>query len=288
MMAALLQSKANLMLYKFRLAIRNEIHEVMSHFGPEKDDEDMFAYLWSLPEAHRHLTPEVPPCKKSKERAKNLIQNTGLLSLTDLYGALRMCNQAVVNAPFPGQCAPAGEDRTQESRPDQTLGTCYATRSEILFKLGFYDKCLSDIERAIQAGYSRKGEMEKRKKKCLQAMSRESYLPYVKEATRDHRNRPREETFHQRFKLYQQSQLGGFILTENFRKSLLSEAEVPKPKLSDPHPNIPTMSRAVSLAYTPEKGRHIVAARDIYPGDYFSCFLIVLRNFISSNKDFVF
>lgn len=258
---------ANVMLYRFRQALRNEMEEVLSHFKPEIEDEDMFAYLWSLEAAHVHLTPDFPSHKKSRVKVNKL---QGLASLSwhegDPHGALRMYNQAVANASNPDQRASAGGPLAQESKPDQTLAECYAARSEVLFKLGFFDKCLSDVERAVQAGYSRKAELEKRKKKCLKAIDRETDLPYVREATRRFRGRPRKETFHERFKLYQQSQLGGYSLSERFRKSLLSEAEIPKLKLSDPHPTIPTMSNAVTLAYTPDKGRHILAARDIYPG----------------------
>ncbi|XP_047473086.1 SET and MYND domain-containing protein 4-like [Penaeus chinensis] len=268
----------NVMLYRFRQALRNKLQEVMSHFEPEEEDEDMFTYLWSLQAAHIHLTPDFPSHKKSRVKAIEL-QNLSSLSWLrgDPHHAMRLYNQAVANAPSPDQCVSEGGARVQISKPDQTLADCYAGRSGVFFSLGFFDHCLRDVKRAVQAGYSRKAELEKWKKKCLNAIGRETDLPYVKEATRRFRGRPRKETFHERFKLYQQSQLGGYSLSESFRKSLLSEAEIPKLKLSDPHPTIPTMSNAVTLAYTPAKGRHILAARDIYPGEL----LFLEKNFCS-------
>lgn len=275
------ENNINKMLSRFRGALRSEMQDVLSRFGPEEEDEDMFAYLWSLEAAHIHLKPHFPSHEKSGVRAKNL-QEEGLVSSCrgDHQSALIKFNQAVSNAPSPGQVAATGGGGgacAQGSRPDQTLAACYASRSEILFRLLFFDHCLKDIERAVQAGHSRKAELAKRKKKCLQAIDRETDLPFVREAVR-FRGRPTKETFHERFKLYQQSQLGGLCLSEGFRKSLLTEEEIPKCSLSEPHPTIPTMSSAVTLAYTPAKGRHILAARDIFPGE-----LLFLENNFSSS-----
>lgn len=273
------------MITKFLKEIKHKLGETMTHFDPEDDEEYMFAYLWGMQEAHRFLTPHVPAAAKSQESAE-VCRSEGnrYYNMGNFETARSLYSKGIMLAPHPclndnsssrGRSTP-GEFSLQDTESIDnrstyedydTLAICYANRSAVHLELGYFDDCLRDIDLAFQAGYPDETKLMKRKVRCLHARGKDDKPSKMEMlAIRHLHGRPREETFHERFRLYQQSQTGGHIFTESFRKSLLSESEVPTSKVSDPHPNIPALSSAVTLAYKPDRGRHIVTARDVYPG----------------------
>nr|XP_027229024.1 SET and MYND domain-containing protein 4-like [Penaeus vannamei] len=273
------------MITKFLKEIKHKLGETMTHFDPEDDEEYMFAYLWGMHEAHRFLTPHVPAAAKSQESAE-VCRSEGnrYYNMGNFETARSLYSKGIMLAPHPtlndnsscrGRSTP-GEFSLQDTESIDnrstyedydTLAICYANRSAVHMELGYFDDCLRDIDLAFQAGYPDETKLMKRKVRCLHARGKDDKPSKMEMlAVRHLHGRPREETFHERFRLYQQSQTGGHIFTDTFRKSLLSESEVPTSKVSDPHPNIPALSSAVTLAYKPDRGRHIVTARDVYPG----------------------
>ncbi|XP_047473456.1 SET and MYND domain-containing protein 4-like [Penaeus chinensis] len=274
------------MITKFLKEIKHKLGETMTHFDPEDDEEYMFAYLWGMHEAHRFLTPQVPAAAKSQESAE-VCRSEGnrYYNMGNFETARSLYSKGIMLAPHPslnensssrGRTTPGGLSLQDTESIDNrstyedydTLAICYANRSAVHLELGYFDDCLRDIDLAFQAGYPDETKLMKRKVRCLHARGKDDKPSKMEMlAIRHLHGRPKEETFHERFRLYQQSQTGGHIFTETFRKSLLSESEVPTSKVSDPHPNIPALSSAVTLSYKPDRGRHIVTARDVYPGE---------------------
>ncbi|XP_047484350.1 SET and MYND domain-containing protein 4-like isoform X2 [Penaeus chinensis] len=119
------------------------------------------------------------------------------------------------------------KDIGHTTTPKRELALAYGNRSAVLFELRQYDYSLLDIDRALQSGYP-----EELKNKLL--LRRNKCFSAL-------------ESGKQKEKL-----VTYFPITEN---------------VMDPSATITGASTALELSYTPEKGRCVVAKRNIRPGE---------------------
>ncbi|XP_064093426.1 SET and MYND domain-containing protein 4-like isoform X2 [Macrobrachium nipponense] len=155
----------------FHAAIGKEaLKEIMSNFSEEESIQGMFRTLWSVQEAHKHLTPKLVFSEKSDEEANRLrgLGNDFLIK-RDLKQALETFTQSIMVASHPDIMSP--EQRS--GKAFETLSLCYARRSAALFELQLYDLCLLDIERANGCP-KLKQELNERQKECLSLLKTSS------------------------------------------------------------------------------------------------------------------
>ncbi|XP_045593479.1 SET and MYND domain-containing protein 4 [Procambarus clarkii] len=235
------QVNIGILFEKLKSRLSNKMSEVMTIMRPENTNEEMFSYLWSLDEAHATLTPVLHPSSKSKDESYvHCKQGDIAYRLHDLVQALSSYNLAILSAPHPDTITDSpknsGKDKYEE------LAQAYESRSVVLYDLKQYTKCSDDIDRALELGcvQSRRKLLD-RKSICLKLISEGKDKAF--DASAEALN-----TFEPCF---------AYINRE-------------PPKLADHNPAIPSLSSAVKLAYTHSQGRHLIADRDINPGDIVS------------------
>ncbi|XP_066953505.1 SET and MYND domain-containing protein 4-like isoform X2 [Macrobrachium rosenbergii] len=143
------------------------------------------------------------------------------------------------------------------------FGKGFANRSAVMLDLGEYEKCLEDIDLALEYGYPEelRPKLEGRRLKCKEAQRQEEASNF--------RHGPRD---------FLDVNLEKRLLQDAFKKVKSAIAQKP-PVLKDPNPCIPALSSSVKVSHWPNKGRGLVATRDIKPGEVLSverAFAVVL------------
>lgn len=271
--------------------------------------KELFAHLWSLPEAHLCLTPKVTPNAKFQIDAENLqAKGDEYFEKGDLEKALECYNLSIMAAPHPskplgiglsqngtkshssfiwqeqhGIYLNEGTDRTppvclhHEDEKFETLVLGFVKRSAVLFAMEEYETCLYDIEAAIRCGCSAKWRsvLAKRKLKCLMAMDEVSISKQLSETPLELENVDVLQEIHDTQAHTELSQLTRDKPEYSFESNRFPlNDQLPffyhnpeKPKLLKRNPTIPSLSDAVTMKYTSSQGRHLVATKDINPGN---------------------
>ena len=247
-------------------------NDVAAHFGPTATLDSMFKYLWSRPEAQQELLP--PPgnlyINRKGELEAEKFRNEGnrLYREKKLEQALLAYNYSILAAPHPGL------DGEIVGSQHEGLSLAFANRSAVLYEMAQYNYALADAERALAYGYpsSKRHRLHERRAKCLQAMGK------VKEA-----NAVLEETLTALATLALDEEVTAAKNSISKLKSKCNNKQNTSPALlryqhvfytGQPHPppvsqpqsDLPCLSDAISIQYTPIRGRHLVANRDIKPG----------------------
>lgn len=210
--------------------------------------EEMFTLFWDLPAAHRCLVPvEGSGCGKNEE-ASDLFRTEGnnRYRMNDLEGALKLYNLCIMMAPHPNlpQSVPpqtsCNNDKDATAKPEtkeaygdkyKTLACGYGNRSAVFLRMKDYDKCLADIDRALQYSNSSlmKEKLLDRKERCLKAQTEDS--------------------------------------SKDIEPMVFSLNGTAPPVLAGRSRAVPAFSSVLKVANSPKRGRHIVATRDIPPGE---------------------
>ncbi|ERE67968.1 SET and MYND domain-containing protein 4 isoform X3 [Cricetulus griseus] len=160
------------------------------------------------------------------------------------------------------------------SRPNtEDISLCYANRSAALFHLDQYEACLEDIVRAGMHGYPERlqPKMMLRKAECLVNLGRlqearqtvihlESSLNAKPTLVSSSHQILQRNLHHLKVKIREKENL-----PETFPKALTRAFE--DMALGEENKQISGASLSVSLHTDPLKGRHLVAAKDILPGE---------------------
>lgn len=148
------------------------------------------------------------------------------------------------------------------------LSIAYANRSAVLYKAGLISDCLSDINRAFENDYpdNLKSKLYLRKAMCLRALNSKN-LNEIKKAFTETRKWMEE------MDLKDKAIMATKLKDEEEKKAVNIKMysnwkpEKTDPKLSGKNAAIPGMSDAIELKYNERFGRHMVAARNIKPGE---------------------
>lgn len=148
------------------------------------------------------------------------------------------------------------------------LSLAFANRSAVLFEAKWFEDCLSDINLALENNYpdDLKTKLYFRKANCLQALKSHDQAA-VNEAFAEARQWlekmtiNNQESIKKKLTHLQTSKSTKDICCHNLKFS------DPPPKLQNENPMVPGLSDGVKLKWSEEFGRHIVAARDIKPGE---------------------
>ncbi|KAK7078355.1 hypothetical protein SK128_023496 [Halocaridina rubra] len=171
------------------------------------------------------------------------------------------------------------EEELQEAVADDegeftNLAKAYTNRSAVLYRKKKYEKCLSDINFALMYGVPKRiqASLEGRRGKCLAAISivKPGETPPVMDVDLNFRD---IIDMFEKCKLSNESPVVPELLLSPERKYRdLAAAVDPEGspallKLSRPNENVSCLSNVVAVAYSPAKGRHLIAQRAIRPGE---------------------
>ncbi|XP_030041498.1 protein-lysine N-methyltransferase SMYD4 [Microcaecilia unicolor] len=154
----------------------------------------------------------------------------------------------------------------------EEIAVCFANRSAALFHLGQYQVCLEDIERALDSGYPEQlvYKVLLRRAECLLQLQRPQEAAQVL--------RELEEKLASQHSLSSNKcqavlvHIGNLKALETKHQSSRVTKHNPGYPIQDlvlcsQNPRICTASSAISLCLSSAKGRHLVAAEDISPGE---------------------
>lgn len=245
-------------------------NDVAAHFGPTATLDSMFKYLWSRPEAQQELVP--PPGnhrisrKGVSEAEKFRNEGNRLYREKKLEQALLAYNYSILAAPHPGL-----DGEAQGSQ----LSLAFANRSAVLFEMNQYKSALADAERALIFGYppSKKYRLQERKAKCLQAMGKmeeanavlEETLSALDAISLDEKEATAVKNSISKLKSKCNNKQSVTAASLRYQHVFYTGPTHPPP-VSHPRSDLPCLSDAISIQYTPIRGRHLVAMRDIQPG----------------------
>ncbi|XP_068236219.1 SET and MYND domain-containing protein 4-like [Palaemon carinicauda] len=207
---------------------------LMEHFDGSKSVKEMFTFLWNLEIAQKCITPTLTLREKSLKEAEGLQKEGDEHFKKGNYSeALENYTLSIMHAPHPPVVSEfSGPNNQKQSNEYTSLSSGYAKRSAALCQLGHTEQCLRDIHLALSHGYSDcQGDLENRRAQCISLQNNNSKTSsYLS---------PRSK----------------------------SEVSLEFPRVEEPHSKFPSLSSGVKVVSTPEQGRHLIAERDIYPGE---------------------
>ncbi|XP_017884795.1 SET and MYND domain-containing protein 4-like [Ceratina calcarata] len=148
--------------------------------------------------------------------------------------------------------------------PSQNLALAYANRSAILVKLHKYEMSLQDIDRALTLTCpdNVRAKLCVRKIECLNALRDPKVKNSIEEARCSLEGLCLDDTLRKKFI----EQLDSMKMARNVRKRG-DLKQPPVPEINNRNVEVPCASDAVRIEYNEEYGRHVVATRDIKPGE---------------------
>nr|XP_056720977.1 SET and MYND domain-containing protein 4 [Euleptes europaea] len=159
---------------------------------------------------------------------------------------------------------------TEVSTPERAV--CYANRSAALFHLDQFEVCLEDIGRALAEGYPHRlrPKLLLRKAECLLSLGRSREATDALCGLESEISADQSPTANSQQVLL--SKLGQLKTKACKGNSFVHQPAVPGRTQEALEPweensRISCTSGAVSLQVSPNKGRHLVAARDVLPGE---------------------
>lgn len=264
---------------KFRGALQEgwQTGEVASHFGPTASLESMFQYLTALQEAQQILIPPAGDNRISRKGATEAekFRNEGnrLYKEKKLEKALLAYNYSILAAPHPpmidGAFAATGEEY-------EVLALGYANRSALLYETGQHEAALADIERAITFGYpgNRRHRLHERQAKCLLALGRtqearkglEEAINLLTALSLEDKEASTTKNSFMKLLTKCETKEDQEETTGDYQRLFFTGPAAP-PSVTSPQVKNACLSDALRIAYTPARGRHLVAEREIQPGE---------------------
>ncbi|XP_057321694.1 SET and MYND domain-containing protein 4-like isoform X2 [Microplitis mediator] len=244
----------NLMSTLFKkLKIMNQYDEFEKKYSSLKSDEDRVKFTINIFEKN-DIKFEIKGKEKNKSVAAKLNSQLKSGQKMDLDEIIKMYTLTIAVAPA-NSCE---------------LSSAYANRSIALFKARLYSDCINDIERALAMDYPEKSKAKlyARKARCLMILNPENAAQKIQDAL--------EETTKWLEKMDLNDNGINFVrkTVKNPEKLVPAKKEFKKlddernlPEIPNDNEEIPGASSAIKLVYSNKFGRHIVATRDIKPGE---------------------
>ncbi|XP_066953497.1 SET and MYND domain-containing protein 4-like isoform X2 [Macrobrachium rosenbergii] len=253
----------------------------LGHYRGEQCLDEIFEWTWNHFQFNCKALEE---SVKSEDKADMLrLLGNQCYKAKDYAEALNFYNRSIMAAPHPvlnnvriekseGN-AEFGFPRVNPARYGgvalekcSALGKGFANRSAVMLALGEYEKCIEDVDLALEYGHLEelRPKLEERRLKCQEARGQEEPSNF----------RHRDVNLDK-------------LILQHFLKEMKSTLAKKPPVLKDPNPCIPAVSSAVSVSHWPNKGRGLVATRDIKPGEVLGverAFAVALRqDLLTSN-----
>lgn len=289
-----------------KLRAEGKVKSVSEQFHATFGMEDMFSFMWGLKEANLTLKPRIIKTEKSEAKAEKMrTEGNKYYQKKLLERALDFYNKSILFAPHPRiivseqnnkVCTPSdrkhqdftcesqnvGCSTKEEKESQRSLALGYGNRSAVLFEMGEYEKCISDIDHAVLHGYPRilQNKLAERKVKCLIALQRKNEAKHLIETSLqalDELSIDKDKTKSSKASLELLLQKCQQLQEEIFssgpndldksKKDLTFSFKTPiPPQLQHHNASIPSLSSSVDLAFSATHGRYLVTNKDIKPG----------------------
>lgn len=268
-----------------------EVHSVSKVFSQLANDNDRVRFVLERNLGSTLWCPKELNFQQKDRGESQRLRNMGnqVYQKNRLTEALDNYNASICLAPHPPPpnafvLHPSGVDHLDESFSHEELALGYANRSAVLFQMKEYELCIRDITRAFDNSYPNNlmYKLFERKARCLKALKDFSRaLESMKSAEMWMKYSTLSETKSSSFKKeigkqieYLEEKVAAMNIEDfsygpEHRKVLTGPCKVVEtPAIKgEANKEIPCAKSDVSLEYSEERGRYLVATRDIPPGE---------------------
>lgn len=247
----------------------DEDQSFRSKFTSLKTNKERFEFIWQNEEIRKDVQQvyekDLANCKrrqtlrpaKSPEESKRLRDiGNGLYKEGKYAEALIVYTEAVKYAPHPN---------LSDDQPDDSLALAVANRSACLYALARYRLCLLDIELAIKLGYPKANlfKLLIRKVKCLHVISVwTNDVEEIKETLR--KMLTNKET--KEFVRSEITAMFEFLKQANPQDVVKDDGDIDEEiemKIQNPSKVLTNAADCVEMSHEPEKGRFMIANKDV-------------------------
>lgn len=265
-----------IMFEKLCLAMKDQgnVEETSSNFRKLKSDFDRVEFLLQL-----DLVSDIIqlPLKPDADGIKSLTRSQQLrnegnkcFQKKNYVTALQKYTECLASSPWPSQ------DMGDAGSADNCLSLGYANRSAVLLHLDEHQLALQDVDNAFKHGYPKElaYKLHQRKARCLIALGRQAEavpslvagVTALKDAQLDAKKLVQWKTDLQK----EIDECGNESVDAGKRISVFDSTSCDKnlPGVVDgKNATFSSLSSACNVRYEPDRGRFIVATRDILPGE---------------------
>ncbi|KAK2152372.1 hypothetical protein LSH36_330g04048 [Paralvinella palmiformis] len=256
------------------LTSQGRLDAISKEFAEKKSDEERMSFILGLDAVQQHVVvPELQETKSSEVASRFRTEGNQLFCQKKYEASVACYTRSVLHAPHyhhqPSDC------------PDSELALAYANRSAALFHLEQWLDCLADIGHALHCSYPRRlgYKLYTRKGQCLTRLGR--YEDAVK-SFRSSKEAISDAGLDSRRRTTLTQQLDGFIekgleaakCTELLGNvgadpffSVCSDRLQPELAKDCRNGIFPSLSASCDVTFSPDRGRYLVAKRDILPGE---------------------
>lgn len=242
--------------------IKGELgQKILEKFSKLMTTESRFQFVWNLSSVHKILGARSCLREKNGDIAQTSRKQGNVLFQKKQYQeAIEHYNQSVIHAPAEDDC----------DREELTLAL--ANRSASLYHLQQYQRCIDDIEYALEMGYPEnlRYKLYDRLGRCYIALEdRANAVGYLKKAgecvlVSDLNDKGKQVWQQSLAKLLRQAEQLKELSHNN--DTGRRRRKVP-PEIVNRSPEYPCVSAAFGVHYSADKGRYVRAKEDIKVGD---------------------
>lgn len=249
----------------------------------ERPLKEKFSEIWDREDLRNVIKLTLPSNlynRKDDDLSKDFVSNGNRLFINKKYeNALLALNFAILSGKNPKL------ETNPQSKPEniKPILAAYDKRSSLLFKLGKFQECIRDIDRAIELGFpsEKVGVLQQRKvNSLLQLKKNKDAEKIVKVLIEKEKSTQNQDSVADLQELLKKCKIKETNPQENSqeapRKIDIFERGLEYPlfiKKYKKDKDINVMSDSVKIHYNPQRGRHLVATKDIEPGKKYSLFL---------------
>lgn len=242
-----------------RMIAAGKHFEVSHQFRKLKTDQERIVFTLNVMQEY-DVVPNltgVPKNAKESEKLReegNKVFVRGTLNNMTCINALKLYTKSIAFAPY----------------PSEQLALGYANRSAVLFKLGLYLECIQDIDRALALNYpdNLRAKLYLRKTECFIILGNHSVEDILKEVQHCLDNMSLNDASRERLKAKFDNLHDKTVQAE--LRAMNTEIKISEPAVptTSSHNNeVSCASDVVAIKYDKHYGRHIVATRNINPGE---------------------
>ncbi|XP_020298423.1 SET and MYND domain-containing protein 4-like [Pseudomyrmex gracilis] len=236
------------------------IKELSEQYRKLKTDEERVIFTSNVMRDY-YIIPNATGMPKDAKKSEELRENgnktfvKGGLDNMTCVDALKLYTKSIAFAPY----------------PSEQLALAYANRSAVLFQLGLHLECVLDIDRALAFNYpdNLKAKLYIRKAECLMILESCSTEDTLKEAQHwlemSQKDANQEKLRAKLNVLHRKTVQIKPNVQNPLREAQIKES--PLPTIIPQNNEVPCASDAVAIKYNKRYGRHVVATRNIRPGE---------------------
>ena len=248
-----------------------DIYDQIAEDMPRRSTtRDIFQHLWNIKDLERYQNWFPSPTNSKVEKSNKISEECRKegneeFRQGNITKALEKYIKGIMFA----------ENAQKFLESGNALSLAYSNCSAALFDLKFYDECIFCIEKALNFGYPSllKYKLILRLAKCYVALNKVknakstliTYLDEIKHMSKQ--QKMALETSRVQLQNLLSECENGNIVTNKSAATKAFRRDSQDISITDPNPNIPSASSAVSIQFSNSRGRHLCATRNIAPGE---------------------